>query len=158
MACAASSMTIRPFASARISADACARPANCTGMMALVSGADASAFSSDAGAMPRASRSISVNPASAARIEKTIRRSRKSNSRREAAVARPEARGQACNVQPRRTAAHRNRMAGAYPFGQGRFKALDRRTLRQEIAAKHGNDSIDIGLIDALSSITENRR
>jgi hypothetical protein len=43
-------------------------------------------------------------------------------------------------------------MAGANPLGQGGFKALDRRALREEITAEYRNHGIDIRLIDALSA------
>ena len=91
-------------------------------------------------------------------IEKAICRCRKSNRRGQTAVAGADARSQTGNVKTRGPTAHRDRMAGTDPLGQGAFKALDRRALREKIATEYRYDRIDIGLIDALSSIAECRR
>src|SRR5262249_290108 len=90
-------------------------------------------------------------------IEHAICRRRKCNSGGETEIAGPNARWQACKMKPGCSAADRNRVARTNSLRERRFKSFDRRPLREEIAAKHRNDGIDVRLVDALPSIAENR-
>jgi hypothetical protein len=102
---------------------------------------------------------VDVNePCVRASIEKTIRRCRKRHRRGEPSITRPDVRGETSNVQRRRTAADRNGVTGANPLCQRSLELLNDWALREKIAAKHRNDGIDIRLIDALSSVPENKR
>ena len=93
----------------------------------------------------------------AAGIKKAICRRRKSNRCGQAAIARPNPGRKTSKVEACRSTADRDRVAGADAFSQGGFETFDRGTLREEIAAEHRNNRIDIRLIDALAPVTENR-
>src|SRR3974390_1269297 len=61
-------------------------------------------------------------------------------------------------MQPGGATADRNRVLCADTFGECGLEAVDRRALRQVIAAQNGNDRVDVRLVNALPSVADHRR
>ena len=93
-----------------------------------------------------------------ARVKQAIGRGSKGNCRGQPPIAWPKSSSKTRDVQSRRSTTDRDRMTCADSFRNRRLKSFDRRPLSQKVASQHRDNGINVGLINALSPITNHAR